>query len=98
MRRPHKEGEACLAPTDLKDTSRALVWTAISRAFISRRQSAQVAQLVEHCTENAGVGGSIPPLGTTTENVTITPNIYSRWDTNPAKSGTPLFTILPLVQ
>jgi polar amino acid transport system substrate-binding protein len=25
---------------------------------------AQVAQLVEHCTENAGVGGSIPPLGT----------------------------------
>jgi hypothetical protein len=27
---------------------------------------AQVAQLVEHCTENAGVGGSIPPLGTTT--------------------------------
>src|SRR5262249_3345443 len=30
-------------------------------------RSAQVAQLVEHCTENAGVGGSIPPLGTTTE-------------------------------
>ena len=27
---------------------------------------AQVAQLVEHCTENAGVGGSIPPLGTIT--------------------------------
>jgi hypothetical protein len=23
--------------------------------------------LVEHCTENAGVGGSIPPLGTTTQ-------------------------------
>jgi hypothetical protein len=22
--------------------------------------------LVEHCTENAGVGGSIPPLGTIT--------------------------------
>src|ERR1700704_6613073 len=31
----------------------------------SGRQGAQVAQLVEHCTENAGVGGSIPPLGTT---------------------------------
>jgi hypothetical protein len=30
-----------------------------------RRRGAQVAQLVEHCTENAGVGGSIPPLGTT---------------------------------
>jgi hypothetical protein len=29
-------------------------------------QGAQVAQLVEHCTENAGVGGSIPPLGTNT--------------------------------
>jgi hypothetical protein len=29
-------------------------------------RGAQVAQLVEHCTENAGVGGSIPPLGTTT--------------------------------
>ena len=27
---------------------------------------AQVAQLVEHATENRGVGGSIPPLGTTT--------------------------------
>ena len=26
--------------------------------------NAQVAQSVEHCTENAGVGGSIPPLGT----------------------------------
>ena len=25
---------------------------------------AEVAQLVEHGTENAGVGGSIPPLGT----------------------------------
>jgi hypothetical protein len=31
----------------------------------ARGQVAQVAQLVEHCTENAGVGGSIPPLGTT---------------------------------
>jgi hypothetical protein len=26
--------------------------------------SAQVAQLVEHATENRSVGGSIPPLGT----------------------------------
>jgi hypothetical protein len=26
---------------------------------------AQVAQLVEHATENRSVGGSIPPLGTT---------------------------------
>ena len=27
--------------------------------------SAEVAQLVEHVTENHGVGGSIPSLGTT---------------------------------
>jgi hypothetical protein len=30
----------------------------------SRPGSAQVAQLVEHATENRSVGGSIPPLGT----------------------------------
>ena len=55
-------------------TLRQLVWTAGNRAFITPRalppavrgSGAQVAQLVEHCTENAGVGGSIPPLGTTT--------------------------------
>src|SRR5436190_10040508 len=33
-----------------------------------RPSVAQVAQLVEHCTENAGVGGSIPPLGTNSIN------------------------------
>ena len=31
---------------------------------LSRGAGAQVAQLVEHVTENHGVGGSIPPLGT----------------------------------
>jgi hypothetical protein len=30
-----------------------------------RARNAQVAQLVEHATENRSVGGSIPPLGTT---------------------------------
>jgi hypothetical protein len=38
-----------------------------ARAFhlVSMRLAgAQVAQLVEHVTENHGVGGSIPPLGT----------------------------------
>jgi hypothetical protein len=30
------------------------------------QSSAQVAQLVEHATENRSVGGSIPPLGTIT--------------------------------
>ncbi len=29
-----------------------------------QRLGAQVAQLVEHATENRSVGGSIPPLGT----------------------------------
>ena len=34
--------------------------------FVTRTGAkAQVAQLVEHVTENHGVGGSIPPLGTT---------------------------------
>jgi hypothetical protein len=32
---------------------------------------AQVAQLVEHVTENHGVGGSIPPLGTITIKVLV---------------------------
>ena len=38
-----------------------------ARRFFSepRRSTAQVAQLVEHATENRSVGGSIPPLGTT---------------------------------
>src|SRR5215217_9417966 len=47
-------------------------WTGRTRLTISplRRPAhppplhAQVAQLVEHVTENHGVGGSIPPLGT----------------------------------
>src|SRR3954468_1164887 len=34
-----------------------------------RTGSAQVAQLVEHATENRSVGGSIPPLGTSKINV-----------------------------
>ena len=42
-------------------------WT-VSRSRLYRRASqrfrAQVAQLVEHVTENHGVGGSIPSLGT----------------------------------
>jgi hypothetical protein len=47
-------------------------WTAQNRASITPARplvtrtgaNAQVAQLVEHVTENHGVGGSIPPLGT----------------------------------
>ena len=57
-----------------RSASQAPSWTVRNRAFITAALSfappsggrgAQVAQLVEHCTENAGVGGSIPPLGTT---------------------------------
>jgi hypothetical protein len=33
--------------------------------FLGASRYAQVAQLVEHATENRSVGGSIPPLGTT---------------------------------
>ena len=45
-------------------------WTGLPGLTINRRSlapapgSAQVAQLVEHATENRSVGGSIPPLGT----------------------------------
>lgn len=45
-------------------------WTRLPGLTINRRslglgsRSAQVAQLVEHATENRSVGGSIPPLGT----------------------------------
>ena len=35
-----------------------------SRAALRPTGNAQVAQLVEHATENRSVGGSIPPLGT----------------------------------
>ena len=38
------------------------------RAVRDAALPAQVAQLVEHVTENHGVGGSIPPLGTRTFN------------------------------
>ncbi len=34
------------------------------QARLAADPDAQVAQLVEHVTENHGVGGSIPPLGT----------------------------------
>ena len=42
-------------------------WTASGTGLYrraSQRFRAQVAQLVEHVTENHGVGGSIPSLGT----------------------------------
>ena len=36
-----------------------------------RRSAAQVAQLVEHATENRSVGGSIPPLGTISPSIVV---------------------------
>ena len=36
-----------------------------SMLYSSVSTDGQVAQLVEHVTENHGVGGSIPPLATT---------------------------------
>src|SRR5882762_9502357 len=44
---------------------RASITPALSLILALREVGAQVAQLVEHVTENHGVGGSIPPLGTT---------------------------------
>ena len=43
---------------------------------------AEVAQLVEHVTENHGVGGSIPPLGTTQEMATtaVAANLASEFE------------------
>ena len=38
--------------------------SSITRGTSLNSGGAQVAQLVEHVTENHGVGGSIPPLGT----------------------------------
>ena len=37
-----------------------------ARTAFGPSEYAQVAQLVEHATENRSVGGSIPPLGTMT--------------------------------
>ena len=53
----------------LKNPSSALTFDSL-RCFIPFPLSAEqlgawVAQLVEHMTENHGVGGSIPPPGTT---------------------------------
>ena len=47
------------------DTAPASLYNAaLSRRPHAAGFGAQVAQLVEHVTENHGVGGSIPPLGT----------------------------------
>jgi hypothetical protein len=45
-----------------------------------RREPAQVAQLVEHATENRSVGGSIPPLGTISGPISKHPTLSSGAD------------------
>src|SRR5258708_28151847 len=57
------DGIRCLQASGVRHPS----WTVSKPASINPRArefGAQVAQLVEPCTENAGVGGSIPPLRT----------------------------------
>ncbi len=46
------------------DSAQPCLYKAALPTGASRPAGAQVAQLVEHVTENHGVGGSIPPLGT----------------------------------
>ena len=48
------------------DSAEAASITPALRSPLSGGFGAQVAQLVEHAIENRSVGGSIPPLGTTT--------------------------------
>jgi hypothetical protein len=54
-----------------------------------RRAGAQVAQLVEHVTENHGVGGSIPPLGTTPPFATVRNRSPTTDQTNDFKGLSP---------
>jgi hypothetical protein len=63
-------------------TLSSAIWTVARHAFIGAPfrplrggRDAQVAQLVEHVTENHGVGGSIPPLGTKPFSLRSTKNI-----------------------
>ena len=51
-------------PIALLDRPQPSLYNARRRANLRFAAGAQVAQLVEHVTENHGVGGSIPPLGT----------------------------------
>ena len=73
MRRKHPRPARLMranSPTTLRmatrlDSAQANHYNpALSTFARELRAGAQVAQLVEHVTENHGVGGSIPPLGT----------------------------------
>src|SRR5207245_7993839 len=62
------------------DSAQPCLYKAALPTGASRPAGAQVAQLVEHVTENHGVGGSIPPLGTTSS---------SSWAEHKAKVAAP---------
>jgi hypothetical protein len=53
---------------------------------------AQVAQLVEHATENRSVGGSIPPLGTIPLH-----GVQSMSDENPGSRRTAVIALLAVI-
>jgi hypothetical protein len=60
---------------------------AASFRLFGRRLSgsdAQVAQLVEHATENRSVGGSIPPLGTTLKSLDLLIGSIEQWSASKA--------------
>ena len=59
--RPDEKLHFSLKPNAALDKRRAAPY---KPASIGAAAFAQVAQLVEHATENRSVGGSIPPLGT----------------------------------
>jgi hypothetical protein len=60
--------------------AKAISITAELRCEAKAEAQAQVAQLVEHVTENHGVGGSIPPLGTiaSLSEAKLMPNPFSK--------------------
>ena len=59
-----------LAPTAARQWERRSSITPAAPE-LTRPGCAQVAQLVEHATENRSVGGSIPPLGTKSKSISV---------------------------
>jgi hypothetical protein len=57
-----RSGSSSAVTSTLMNSPHFAPWRPRAWAFGPRH--AEVAQLVEHATENRGVGGSIPPLGT----------------------------------
>jgi hypothetical protein len=78
------------------DSPRSYPYNRPFRRALPGGLGAQVAQLVEHCTENAGVGGSIPPLGT---KILQHLDLTNKWRPGLQKWDTPAFlppSLLPI--